>query len=177
MNRNKLLMIFLFGAHVLLVQSVRSQNSAPASSPTISPFPGPPTSVETALFAKPKVSDLLTQTLVPTDAQRAQLRRSMDSAQTGKTTTEEKIATQRTKTTETASGTVTTTYESGKIIVVSSESGQDTFGFVLDQTVRYVNKAGREIDEKLIKPGTPIHLYYEGTGQTRVVNHIVVDRD
>jgi hypothetical protein len=42
---------------------------------------------------------------------------------------------------------------------------------------RYVNRAGREIDEHLIKPGTRIHVYYDGTGETRVVNRVVVDED
>jgi hypothetical protein len=98
-------------------------------------------------------------------------------AQTSTTTTEQKATTQRTTRTETASGIVTTTYEPGKIIVVGSEGAQDTFGFVLDKAVRYVNKAGREIDEHLIKPGTRIHLYYDDTGQTRVVNRVVVDED
>jgi hypothetical protein len=98
-------------------------------------------------------------------------------AQTSTTTTEQKTTTQRTTRTETTSGTVTTTYEPGKIIVVGSESGQDTFGFVLDKTVRYVNKAGRGIDENLIKPGTRIHLYYDDTGQIRMVNSVVVDED
>jgi hypothetical protein len=40
-----------------------------------------------------------------------------------------------------------------------------------------VNKAGREIDEHLIKPGTRIHVYYDGTGETRVINRVVVDED
>ena len=79
--------------------------------------------------------------------------------------------------TETASRTLTTIYEPGKIIVVGSESGEDTFGLVLDKTVRYVNKAGRGIDEHLIKPGTRIDVYYYGTGETRVVNCVVVDQD
>jgi hypothetical protein len=98
-------------------------------------------------------------------------------AQTSTTTTEQKTTTQRTTMTEPASGTVTTTYEPGKIIVVGSESGHDTFSYVLDKTVRYVNRAGREIDEHLIKPGTRIHVYYDGTGETRVVNRVVVDED
>ena len=98
-------------------------------------------------------------------------------AQTSTTTTEQKITTQRTTITEPASGIVTTTYEPGKIIVVGSESGHDTFSYVLDKTVRYVNRAGRPIDEHLIKPGTRIHVYYGGTGQTRVVNRVVVDED
>jgi hypothetical protein len=74
----------------------------------------------------------------------------------------------------TGSGTVTT-YEPGKIIVVGSENAPDTFSYVLDNTVRYVNKAGRQIDERLIKPGTRVHVYYDGTGETPVVNRVVVD--
>ena len=86
-------------------------------------------------------------------------------AQTGTTTT---------KQTTTGSGTVTT-YEPGKIVVVGSESADDTFSYVLDDTVRYVNKAGRQIDEHQIKPGTRIHVYYDGTGETSVVNRVVVN--
>jgi formylmethanofuran dehydrogenase subunit C len=74
----------------------------------------------------------------------------------------------------TGSGTVTT-YEPGKIIVVGSESAQDTFSYVLDNSVRYVNKAGIQIDEHLIKPGARVHVYYGGTGETPVVNRVVVE--
>jgi len=99
-------------------------------------------------------------------------------AQTSSTNTRKKTTNQpATATTETASGTVTTTYEPGKIIVVGAESGEDTFGLVLDSMVRYVSKAGRGIDEHLIKPGTRIDVYYDGTGETRVVNCVVVDQD
>jgi hypothetical protein len=86
-------------------------------------------------------------------------------AQTGTTTT---------KQTTTGSGTVTT-YEPGEIIVVGSERGQDTFSYALDDAVRYVNKAGKQIDERLIKPGSRVHVYYDNTGETPVVNRVVVD--
>jgi hypothetical protein len=86
-------------------------------------------------------------------------------AQTGTTTT---------KQTTTGSGTVTT-FEPGEIIVVGSESGHDTFSYVLDDAVRYVNKSGRPIDERLIKPGTRVHVYYDNTGETLAVNRVVVD--
>lgn len=46
---------------------------------------------------------------------------------------------------------------------------------MLDDTVRYVNKAGRQINEHLIKPGTRIHVYDDGMGETSVVDHVVVD--
>jgi hypothetical protein len=94
-------------------------------------------------------------------------------AQTRTTATEQKTTTQPTTTTETDSAMVTTTYEPGKIIVVGSESGHDTFSYALDKSVRYVNETGREIDEHLIKPGTRIHVYYD----TRVINRVVVEED
>src|SRR6266403_5733316 len=95
-------------------------------------------------------------------------------AQTSPTNAGQKTTNQPpTAKTKTASGTVTTTYEPGKIIVVGSESGPDTFSYILDKTVRYVNEAGKEIDEHLIKPGTRIHVYYD----TRVINRVVVDED
>jgi hypothetical protein len=53
----------------------------------------------------------------------------------------------------------------------------DPVSYALDKTVHYVNKTGREIDEHLIKPGTRIHVYYDGTGETRVINRVVVDED
>ena len=80
-----------------------------------------------------------------------------------------------TKQTTTGSGTVTT-FEPGEIIVVGSESGQDTFSYVLDDAVRYVNKAGKQIDERLIKPGSRVHVYYDNSGETPVVNRVVVDQ-
>ena len=78
------------------------------------------------------------------------------------------------KRTTTGSGTVTT-FEPGEIIVVGSERGQDTFSYVLDDAVRYVNKAGKQIDERLIKPGSRVHVYYDNSGETPVVNRVVVD--
>jgi hypothetical protein len=72
------------------------------------------------------------------------------------------------------SGTVTT-FEPGEIIVVGSESADDTYCYALDDSVRYVNKAGKQVDEHQIKPGTRIHVYYDGTGEPSVVNRVVVD--
>ena len=79
-----------------------------------------------------------------------------------------------TKQTATGSGTITK-FEPGEVIVVGSESGQDTFSYVLDDAVRYVNKAGKQIDERLIKPGSRVHVYYDNTGETHVVSRVVVD--
>ena len=68
-----------------------------------------------------------------------------------------------------------TTFEPGEIIVVGSESGRDTFSYVFDDAVRYVNKAGKQIDERLIKPGSRVHVYYDNTGEPSVVNRVVAD--
>ena len=72
------------------------------------------------------------------------------------------------------SGTVTT-FEPGEIIVVGSASADDTFCYALDDSVRYVNKAGKQIDEHQVKPGSRIHIYYDGTGEPSEVNRVVVD--
>jgi hypothetical protein len=79
-----------------------------------------------------------------------------------------------TKQATTDSGTVTK-FEPGEIIVVGSESGRDTFSYVFDDAVRYVNKAGKQIDERLIKPGSRVHVYYDNTGEAPMVNRVVVD--
>jgi hypothetical protein len=95
---------------------------------------------------------------------------------TESTTTKNPVATESTTTTTTTStdGTVTT-FEPGKTIVVRKVGVTDPISYVLGKTVRYVNKAGREIEASMIKPGATVHVYYDGTGETRVVNRVVVD--
>jgi hypothetical protein len=92
-------------------------------------------------------------------------------------TTKDQNATAQQAATKTGSGIVTSTYEPGKLIVVGSEGAEDSFTFVLDKRLPYVNKAGKALDRHLIKRGTPIHLYYHIKGQTRVINRVVVDQD
>jgi hypothetical protein len=101
-------------------------------------------------------------------------------AQTSTTTTEQTTKTMPTTatttdttTTTTTDGTVTT-FTPGKMIVVKT-TAVDPISYVLGKTVRYVNKAGKEIETSMIKPGARVHVYYDGTGETRVVNRIVVD--
>ena len=101
-------------------------------------------------------------------------------AQTSTTTTETQSTkpttsntTETTTTTTTTEGTVTT-FTPGKTIVVKTTAA-DPVSHVLGKTVRYVNKAGKEIEASMIKPGARVHVYYDGTGETRVVNRIVVD--
>jgi len=97
-------------------------------------------------------------------------------AQTSTTTTEqtttEPTTTIQTTTTTTA-GTVTT-YEPGKTIVVKSDEGP--VSFALGTAARIVNGAGHVVKSAL-RPGQRVHVYYTGTGETRVVDHVVVDED
>ena len=97
-------------------------------------------------------------------------------AQTSTTTTEKTTtdaAGNTTTETTTTEGTVTT-FTPGERIVVKT-TAVDPISYVLGKTVHYVNKAGREIEASLIKPGTRVHVYYDGTGETRVANRVVVD--
>jgi hypothetical protein len=86
-------------------------------------------------------------------------------------------STNTTKTPPTLTEGTVTTYEPDKVIVVGSESAHDTFTFVLGKTLRYMNKAGKEIDAHLIMPGTRVHVYYDETGEKPVVNRVLVDED
>jgi ABC-type enterochelin transport system substrate-binding protein len=95
---------------------------------------------------------------------------------TESTTTKNPVTTEETTTTTTTStdGTVTT-FEPGKTIVVRKVGVTDPISYVLGKTVRFVNKAGAEIQASMIKPGARVHVYYDGAGETRVVNRVVVD--
>ena len=87
-------------------------------------------------------------------------------AQTSTTTTE---------TTTSTHGTVTK-YERGKTIVVRTEKEENPISYALGKTVHYVNKAGRKIDEHLIKPGTRV-IVYTAKGHLDAAERVVVDED
>ena len=95
---------------------------------------------------------------------------------TTESATTKPVAKETTTTTSTTytDGTVTT-FEPGKTIVVRRVGVTDPISYVLGKTVRYVNKAGKEIEASMIRPGARVHVYYDGTGSTQVVNRVVVD--
>jgi ABC-type Fe3+-hydroxamate transport system substrate-binding protein len=97
-------------------------------------------------------------------------------AQTSTTTTEQTTTTAPATTTTTsttyASGTVTT-YEPGKTIVVKSES-EGPISFALKAPVRVVDRAGHVISRALT-PKDRVKVYYTGTGETRVIEHVEVE--
>ncbi len=103
-------------------------------------------------------------------------------AQTSNTTTTSSTATnpvtgstETTTTTTSTEGTVAT-FEPGKTIVVRKVGVTDPISYTLGKTVRYVTKAGAEIEASMIKPGARVHVYYDKDGDTQVVNRVVVDQ-
>src|SRR3954469_25337559 len=100
-------------------------------------------------------------------------------AQTSTTTTESSttknpVTSESTTTTTSTDGTVTT-FEPGKTIVVRRNGPDGPISYALSKTARFLNRAGTEIEATKIRPGTKVHVYYDGTGETRVVNRVVVD--
>jgi hypothetical protein len=82
--------------------------------------------------------------------------------------------TETTTTTTSSDGTVTT-FEPGKTIVVRRNGPDGPISYALGKTVRFLNRAGAEIEAARIRPGAKVHVYYDGTGETRVVNRVVLD--
>ena len=101
------------------------------------------------------------------------------STTTEKTTTSTApvAGTTKTETTTTYTDGTVTTYTPGQTIVVRKEGVTDPISYTIGKTVHYMNKAGREIDEHMVKPGARVHVYYSGTGSTQVVERVVVDDD
>ena len=95
-------------------------------------------------------------------------------AQTTTTTEQTTTTAPATTTTSTTytSGMVTT-YEPGKTIVVKDER-EGPISFALKAPVRVVDKAGHVISRALT-PKDRVKVYYSGTGETRVVEHVEVD--
>ena len=91
---------------------------------------------------------------------------------TEQTTTSAPVATTTTETTTYESGTVST-YTPGKTIVVKSER-QGPLSFALGTAARIVNGAGKIVTAPL-RPGQKVRVYYTGTGDTRVVEHVQVE--
>ncbi|MEY2526451.1 MAG: hypothetical protein QOE73_1222 [Verrucomicrobiota bacterium] len=108
-------------------------------------------------------------------------------AQTSSTTTTETSKTKTnpltgktkttTETTTTSTDGTVTTFTPGQTIVVRREGVADPISYTLGKTVRFVNRAGHEIKEDLIRPGARVHVYYDSDGDAHVVNRVVVDDD
>jgi len=65
-------------------------------------------------------------------------------------------------------------YQPLKTLVVREDRSNTPGSYVLNGAGRVVNKKG-EVIQTAIKPGTRVHVYYVSTGDSRMVDHVVVD--
>src|SRR6516165_527341 len=83
-----------------------------------------------------------------------------------------------TTTTTDANGTITE-YTPGTAIVLRETSGPVRYRF--GKTVTYVARGGRVLDADTvrtkIKVGVPVRVHYTGTGDTMMVDRVIVDED
>src|SRR4051794_7577786 len=85
------------------------------------------------------------------------------------TTTAPGASTSTTETTTTYTDGTVTTFTPGQTIVVRKEGVTEPISYSLGKTVRFVNRAGTEIKETMIRPGAKVKVYYSGPESTRVV--------
>jgi hypothetical protein len=90
------------------------------------------------------------------------------------TTTAESITVAGTIITTTTEEGTAASYQPIKTLVVREDGSNNPDRYVLDGTGRVVNKAG-EVVHTAIKPGTHVRVYYVNTGDSRVVDHVVVE--
>ena len=95
---------------------------------------------------------------------------------TESTTTKPTTGTTTTETTTTSTDGTVTTFEPGKSIVIRRTGVTEPATYSLGKTVTYVNRGGRTIEASMIKPGVPVHVYYDTPGSTTVTK-VVVDQD
>ena len=65
-------------------------------------------------------------------------------------------------------------YQPFKTLVVREDRSNTPGSYVLNGRGRVVNKNG-DVIQTAIKPGTHVRIYYVNTGDSRVVDHVVVD--
>ena len=93
----------------------------------------------------------------------------------GPTTTEPITVTGTIITTTTDEGAGTAaSYQPFKTLVVLADGTNNPGRYVLNGTGYVVNKAGQPVHTP-IKPGSRVHVYYMNTGDSRVVDHVVVE--
>jgi|SRR5215813_7617129 len=83
-----------------------------------------------------------------------------------------------TTTTTEGSGTITE-YTPGSVIVLKESSGPRTYHF--GKTVTYVTRSGKVLDEDVVrtrvKVGVPVRVHYVGTGDSVMVDRVILDED
>ena len=89
-------------------------------------------------------------------------------------TTTEPITVTGTIITTTPEGGEAASYQPFKTLVVLVDGSNTPGRYVLNGTGHVVNKAG-EVIQTAIKPGSHVRVYYMNTGDSRVVDHVVVN--
>jgi hypothetical protein len=83
-----------------------------------------------------------------------------------------------TTTTTEGNGTITE-YSPGSTIVLKETSGPRTYRF--GKTVTYVTRSGKVLDETIVKTrvkvGVPVRVHYVGTGDSMMVDRVILDED
>jgi hypothetical protein len=83
-----------------------------------------------------------------------------------------------TTTTTQGSGTITE-YTTGGTMVLKETSGPRTYRF--GKTVTYVTRSGKTLDEDTVrtrvKVGVPVQVHYVGTGDSMMVDRVILDED
>ena len=90
---------------------------------------------------------------------------------------------QTTNTTSTATATedtgTITQYTPGSAIVLKETSGAVHYRF--GKTVTYVTRRGKVLDQNTvrtkIKVGVPVRVHYAGTGENKVVDRVILEKD
>jgi hypothetical protein len=65
-------------------------------------------------------------------------------------------------------------YQPFKTLVVREDRSNTPGSYVLSGPGHVVNKKG-EVIQTAIKPGTRVRVYYVSTGDSRIVDHVVID--
>jgi hypothetical protein len=91
-----------------------------------------------------------------------------------KTTTEEQVTVTGTMIKTTTEDGAAASYQPVKTLVVREDRSNSPGNYVLNGPGHVVNKRG-EIVQTAIKPGTHVRVYYVNTGDSRLVDHVVVD--
>jgi hypothetical protein len=83
-----------------------------------------------------------------------------------------------TTTTTDASGTITS-FTPGNAIVLRETSGPVSYRF--GKSVTYVTRSGKVLDEDTVKTrvkvGVPVRVHYTGTGDSMLVDRVILDED
>ena len=83
-----------------------------------------------------------------------------------------------TTTTTDASGTITE-YAPGSAIVLRQTTGPVRYRF--GKTVTYVTRSGKVLDEDVVRTrvrvGVPVRVHYTGTGDSMLVDRVILDED